>query len=40
VVAKLKDRGVCAASRAGWVRMSPHFYMTAEEIDRALSCLD
>jgi cysteine desulfurase/selenocysteine lyase len=39
VVARLKEHGVTAASRAGWVRMSPHFYITAEEIDRALSCL-
>ncbi|MBZ5602323.1 MAG: aminotransferase class V-fold PLP-dependent enzyme [Acidobacteriia bacterium] len=40
VVAKLKDRGVCAASRAGWVRMAPHFYITPEEIDRAIHFLD
>lgn len=37
LVAHLKENRVCAASRAGWVRMSPHFYLTPEEIDRALS---
>ncbi len=39
MVEKLKDRGICAASRAGWVRMAPHFYISAEEIDRAVNCL-
>jgi selenocysteine lyase/cysteine desulfurase len=39
LVAKLKDRGICAASRAGWVRMAPHFYITPEEIDRAVKYL-
>src|SRR5579862_1100211 len=36
LVASLKANNVMAASRAGWVRMSPHFYITPEEIDRAL----
>lgn len=40
VVSRLKDRGVMAASRAGWVRMSPHYYLTPEEIDRALGGLE
>ncbi|HUA83862.1 MAG TPA: aminotransferase class V-fold PLP-dependent enzyme [Bryobacteraceae bacterium] len=40
VVARLKEHRVSAASRAGWVRMSPHFYVTAEEIDRALALLE
>lgn len=36
LVGHLKKNGVAAAARAGWVRMSPHFYITEEDIDRAL----
>ena len=36
LVAHLKKNGVAAAARAGWVRMSPHFYISEEEIERAL----
>ena len=32
----VEEKQVMAASRAGWVRMSPHFYITPEEIDRAI----
>jgi cysteine desulfurase / selenocysteine lyase len=39
LVAHLKANRVCAASRAGWVRMSPHFYVAPQEIDRALSLI-
>ena len=39
VVAHLKDRKISAAARAGWVRTSPHFYITAEEIDKVVGCL-
>jgi cysteine desulfurase/selenocysteine lyase len=39
LVADLRSKSVMAASRAGWVRMSPHFYVTAEEIERAVSFL-
>jgi cysteine desulfurase/selenocysteine lyase len=39
IVAELKDQGIIAATRAGWVRTSPHFYIAPEEIDRLLSCL-
>jgi cysteine desulfurase/selenocysteine lyase len=39
IVAKLKENKIAAASRAGWVRMSPHFYITAQEIDRAMEFL-
>jgi cysteine desulfurase/selenocysteine lyase len=39
LAAHLKEHGVAAASRAGWLRMSPHFYVTAEEVERALSYL-
>jgi len=36
---QLKQHGIMAANRAGWVRMSPHFYITPNEIDCALNCL-
>ncbi|HLH37637.1 MAG TPA: aminotransferase class V-fold PLP-dependent enzyme [Bryobacteraceae bacterium] len=39
IAAQLRQNRVSAASRAGWVRMSPHFYVTEEEIDRALAAL-
>ena len=39
LVAQLRKNNVMAASRAGWVRMSPHFYITPEEIDRAVDFL-
>jgi cysteine desulfurase/selenocysteine lyase len=39
MVEHLKHQGVTAAARAGWVRFAPHFYITPEEIDRAISFL-
>ena len=39
VVNKLRENGIIAAARAGWVRTSPHFYITEEEIDGALALL-
>jgi cysteine desulfurase / selenocysteine lyase len=39
LVNKLRENGIIAAARAGWVRTSPHFYIAAEEIDRALRYL-
>jgi hypothetical protein len=33
----LKDAGILAAPRQGWVRMAPHFYISPDEIDRALA---
>jgi selenocysteine lyase/cysteine desulfurase len=37
VVRRLKDAGVSAAARAGWVRMSPHFYISPGDIEQMLS---
>lgn len=37
IVSKLRDSGISAASRQGWVRTSPHFYIAPEEIDRMLA---
>jgi cysteine desulfurase/selenocysteine lyase len=39
VVAKLRSEGIIAAPRAGWVRTSPHFYISPPEIDRLLDSL-
>ena len=37
VVRALKDAGIQAAPRAGWVRTSPHFYLGPDDIDRMLA---
>ncbi|MGA2591271.1 MAG: aminotransferase class V-fold PLP-dependent enzyme [Bryobacteraceae bacterium] len=39
VVEKLKAAGVVAAARQGWVRVSPHFYISPEEIGRMVEAL-
>lgn len=39
LVATLKQHRIVAAPRAGWVRTSPHFYITPEEIDRLIDIL-
>ncbi len=39
IVAHLREQKISAAARAGWVRTSPHFYITPEEIDRVVGCL-
>lgn len=39
VVSRLLGRGVSVAARCGKVRVSPHFYNTEEEMDRALALL-
>ena len=36
IVRRLKAAGIAAAPRAGWVRTSPHFYISPGEIDRML----
>jgi cysteine desulfurase/selenocysteine lyase len=36
VVRDLKERGIMAAPRQGWIRFSPHFYISPEEIDRVV----
>lgn len=35
--AHLKARGIMTAPRQGWVRISPHFYIAPEDINRLLS---
>ncbi len=39
-VRRLKDQGIIAAPRQGWVRFSPHFYIAPEEIARVVSVLE
>ena len=39
LVRDLKERGIVAAPRQGWVRFSPHFYISPEEIDRVVEAL-
>ena len=39
IVSDLKRQGISAAPRQGWVRMSPHFYISAEDIDKVLQAL-
>lgn len=39
IVSELKRRGIMAAPRQGWVRMSPHFYISPDDIDTVLQAL-
>jgi selenocysteine lyase/cysteine desulfurase len=39
VVSELRRHGITAAPRQGWARLSPHFYVSAEAIDRVIAVL-
>ena len=39
IVRQLRAEGISAAPRAGWVRTSPHFYISPQDIDSMLSVL-
>jgi selenocysteine lyase/cysteine desulfurase len=39
IVQRLKDAGITAAPRQGWVRVSPHFYISPDDIHRMLEVL-
>src|SRR6266850_5184290 len=39
IVRDLKDRGIVAAPRQGFVRFSPHFYISPEDIERVVEQL-
>lgn len=39
LVSLLRQSAIIVAPRQGWVRVSPHFYISPEEIDRALEML-
>jgi cysteine desulfurase/selenocysteine lyase len=38
-VTRLRARSIIAAERAGWIRTSPHFYISNSEIDRMIETL-
>jgi selenocysteine lyase/cysteine desulfurase len=38
-VSRLREQGIIAAARQGWIRASPHFYIAPGEIDRLLEAL-
>jgi len=38
-VHELKDQGIIAAPRQGWIRFSPHFYISPEAIGRVVDAL-
>ena len=37
IVRQLNERHIVTANRSGWVRTSPHFYISPEEIDRMIA---
>ena len=39
IVASLRALGIIAAPRAGWIRTSPHFYISPQDIDRLIDAL-
>jgi selenocysteine lyase/cysteine desulfurase len=39
IVRRLRAAGISAAPRAGWVRTSPHFYISPSDIDQMLEVL-
>ena len=39
VFSKLREARVAAAPRQGWIRTSPHFYISADDISRVLEVL-
>lgn len=39
IVRQLKDKNIVAAPRQGWVRMSPHFYISPTEIETVIDNL-
>jgi selenocysteine lyase/cysteine desulfurase len=39
LVRRLRAAGISAAPRAGWVRTSPHFYISPTDIDQMLEVL-
>jgi selenocysteine lyase/cysteine desulfurase len=39
IVSRLREAGILASPRQGWIRISPHFYQTEEEIARLVDLL-
>jgi selenocysteine lyase/cysteine desulfurase len=40
VVSQLKSKGFIAAPRQGWIRISPHFYISPDDIARLVEALE
>jgi cysteine desulfurase/selenocysteine lyase len=40
ICARLREHSIITAHRAGWVRASPHFYITCGDIDKMLELLE
>jgi selenocysteine lyase/cysteine desulfurase len=40
IVRHLRERGIATANRGGWVRTSPHFYISSEEVERMVDALE
>jgi selenocysteine lyase/cysteine desulfurase len=39
IVGRLREARMVAAPRQGWIRTSPHFYVSADDISRVLDVL-
>jgi selenocysteine lyase/cysteine desulfurase len=39
IVRQLKEKGISVTARQGWVRISPHFYNSPDDIERLLTAL-
>ena len=39
VVHRLREQGIMAAPRQGWVRASPHFYISPDDVERMIAAL-
>ena len=39
VVSRLREQGIVAAPRQGWVRASPHFYISPGDVERMIAAL-
>lgn len=39
IVRRLKELGIIAAPRQGWIRTSPHFYISPDDVDQLLAAL-
>jgi selenocysteine lyase/cysteine desulfurase len=37
VVRALRRKGIVLAARQGWIRASPHFYVSEEEVEQSLA---
>jgi selenocysteine lyase/cysteine desulfurase len=38
-VVRLRENGIITAPRAGWIRASPHFYISPDDVERLIDCL-